>query len=165
MSYMTRIWPFSHKKNHYFRKEFLYDTFLLCSYFRAHPTTLLLKILGGRMYGPSPPQFLGVPSPSPPLGLRRCLQQSNTFYSKAIHFTAGPHRYHSAGQQRNTNEVTLNHNFTEIEIQRKTRGNLATILQQDSIAAEQHRRRSSIPAVLNLFRFADHLTNVVSVRD
>ena len=28
--------------------------FLLCSYFRAHPTTLLLKILGGRMHGPSP---------------------------------------------------------------------------------------------------------------
>src|SRR6218665_1336759 len=29
--------------------------FLLCSYFRAHPTTLLLKILGGeRMHGPFP---------------------------------------------------------------------------------------------------------------
>src|SRR6218665_2281715 len=28
--------------------------FLLCSYFRAHPTTLLLKILGARMHGPSP---------------------------------------------------------------------------------------------------------------
>src|SRR6218665_471888 len=25
-----RIWPFPHKKNHYFRKEFLYGTFLLC---------------------------------------------------------------------------------------------------------------------------------------
>jgi len=51
-----RIWPFLHKKNHYFTKEFLDDTlcFLLCSYFRAHPTTLLLKILGGRMHEASP---------------------------------------------------------------------------------------------------------------
>src|SRR6218665_1771346 len=49
-----RILPFLHKKNHYFRKEFLDDTFLkLCSYFHAHPTTLLLEILGGRMHGPS----------------------------------------------------------------------------------------------------------------
>src|SRR6218665_3168112 len=39
--------------------------FLLCSYFRAHPTTLLLQILGGRMHGPSPSQILGGPSPSP----------------------------------------------------------------------------------------------------
>src|SRR6218665_889828 len=63
-----RIRPFPHKNNHYFRKEFLYDTFLksvrtfvvvfntdygsseplktlvmLCYVmFRAHPTTLLL---------------------------------------------------------------------------------------------------------------------------
>src|SRR6218665_3238642 len=42
--------------------------FLLCSYFRAHPTTLLLKILGRRMHGPSPPQILGDRPPrSPPL--------------------------------------------------------------------------------------------------
>src|SRR6218665_2582982 len=27
---------------------------LLCSYFTAHSTTLLLRILGGRMHGPSP---------------------------------------------------------------------------------------------------------------
>ena len=34
---------FLHHKDHYFRKEFLDKTiFLLCSYFRAHPTTLLL---------------------------------------------------------------------------------------------------------------------------
>jgi len=65
------IWPFLHKKNHYFRKEFRDDTFfLLCSYFRAHPTTLLLKILGGRMHGPSPPQILGDRPPPVPLGLR-----------------------------------------------------------------------------------------------
>src|SRR6218665_515465 len=37
--------------------------FLLCSYFRAHPTTLLLKILGGRMHGPPHLKFLGGPSP------------------------------------------------------------------------------------------------------
>src|SRR6218665_1755047 len=42
--------------------------FFLFSYFRAHPTTLLLKILGGRMHGPSPTSNLGGPSPrSPPL--------------------------------------------------------------------------------------------------
>src|SRR6218665_3544751 len=38
-----RIRPFLHKKNHYFRKEFLDKTiFLLCSCFPANPTTLLL---------------------------------------------------------------------------------------------------------------------------
>src|SRR6218665_863416 len=46
--------------------------FLLCSYFRAHPTTLLLKILRGRMHGPSPHlEFWGDRPPvsprSPPL--------------------------------------------------------------------------------------------------
>src|SRR6218665_3800020 len=45
--------------------------FLLCSYFRAHPTTLLLKILGGRMHGPSPNSNLGAVPPVP-LGLRPC---------------------------------------------------------------------------------------------
>src|SRR6218665_1008146 len=44
--------------------------FLLCSYFRAHPTTLLLKILGGGCMGHPPPQILGgtVP-PVPPRSL------------------------------------------------------------------------------------------------
>ena len=42
--------------------------FLLCSYFRAHPTTLLLEILGGtNAWAVPPPQILGGPSP---LGLR-----------------------------------------------------------------------------------------------
>src|SRR6218665_308914 len=50
--------------------------------------------------------------------------------SNAIHFTAAQHRYCSAGQQRNTIQATLNHNVAEIEIQGKTRGNFATILQQ-----------------------------------
>src|SRR6218665_3305759 len=44
---------------------------LLCSYFRAHPTTLLLKILGGRMHGPSPTsKFGGDRPPQSALGLR-----------------------------------------------------------------------------------------------
>src|SRR6218665_395652 len=52
---MTPISPFPHKRNHYFRKEFLYDTvFLLCSYFRARQTTLLLKILGDGCMGRPP---------------------------------------------------------------------------------------------------------------
>src|SRR6218665_3021760 len=43
--------------------------FLLFSYFRTHPTTLLLKILGGRMHGPSPHLKLwgGPPPRFPPL--------------------------------------------------------------------------------------------------
>ena len=72
MSYITLIWPFLHKKKHYFRKEFLDDTyFLLCSSFRARPATLLLKILGGQCMGRSPTSNFGGPSPqsprSPPL--------------------------------------------------------------------------------------------------
>src|SRR6218665_2023991 len=63
MSYMT----ISSQENHHFS---------LCSYFHAHPTTLLLKILGGPMHGPSPTSnFWGdrPPSPprSPPLGISR----------------------------------------------------------------------------------------------
>ena len=61
-------------KKRLFQKRIpLWHHFLLCSYFRAHPTTLLLKILGGRMHGPSPHlKFWGErppsPSRSPPLG-------------------------------------------------------------------------------------------------
>jgi len=41
--------------------------------------TLLLKILGGRMHGPSsPPQILGDRPPSPPLSLRPCAHQDLT---------------------------------------------------------------------------------------
>ena len=66
MSYMT----LSSQENHYFRKEFVDDTFsLLCSYFRAHATTLFLKNIGERMHGPSPTSNLLGLSPSP-LGLR-----------------------------------------------------------------------------------------------
>ena len=40
------IWPFLSSQEKHLS--------LLCLYFHAHPTTLLLKILGGRMHGPSP---------------------------------------------------------------------------------------------------------------
>src|SRR6218665_1186947 len=76
-----RTQPFPHKKNTYF---------LLFSYFRAHPTTLLLKILGGRMHGMStPPQTLGGPSPqSPPrfspLTLCPIKTHQNTFQKSSI---------------------------------------------------------------------------------
>src|SRR6218665_2072840 len=50
MSYMT----LSSQEQPLFQKKNSFMTpFLLCSYFRAHPTTLLLKIFGGRMHGPS----------------------------------------------------------------------------------------------------------------
>src|SRR6218665_1687277 len=59
MSYMT----ISSQENHHFS---------LRSYLHAHPTTLLLKALGGPMHGPSPTSnFWGaVPPRSPPLVLR-----------------------------------------------------------------------------------------------
>src|SRR6218665_983009 len=55
----------------------------LGSCFHAHPTTLLLKILGGPMHGPSPPPqiFWGTVPPSPLLGLRPCLIESPDTYS------------------------------------------------------------------------------------
>src|SRR6218665_4006689 len=47
--------------------------FSLCSCFHAHPTTLLLKILGGPMHGRSPTSNFGrtVPPRSPPLPILR----------------------------------------------------------------------------------------------
>src|SRR6218665_850463 len=67
MSYMT----FSSQEQPLFQiseENSFMTPFLLCSYFRAHPTTLLLKILGGgRMHGPSPHLKLwGDRPPSPP---------------------------------------------------------------------------------------------------
>src|SRR6218665_737680 len=61
------IWPFLHNKKLSFNKKFLDDTyFLLCSSFRAHATTLLLKILGGPMHGSSPHlKFWGTVPPVP----------------------------------------------------------------------------------------------------
>ena len=62
---------------------------LLCSYFRAHPTTLLLKILVGRMHGAPPHQifFWGdrppVPYRSPPLHVKHV-----NFYFRLIASTS-----------------------------------------------------------------------------
>src|SRR6218665_1253976 len=74
----------------YFTKEFLYITLsLLCSCFRAHPTKLLLKILRGRMHGPSPTSnLLGRPSPPVPLGLRPCENYVLKAYNKRPMYTA-----------------------------------------------------------------------------
>src|SRR6218665_43704 len=59
--------------DHYsIKRKFLYDHFFLCSYFHAHLTTLLLKILGRRMHWPSPTSHFGGPSTQSPLGLRPC---------------------------------------------------------------------------------------------
>jgi len=43
------------------------------AYFSAHPTTLLLKILGGRMHGPSPTSNFGGTVPPVPLGFCPCV--------------------------------------------------------------------------------------------
>src|SRR6218665_3963860 len=73
MSYMT----LSSQENTLFQKIILlWHIFLLYSYFRALPTTLLLQLLGDGCMGRPPPQILGdrPPSPprSPPLGNRCC---------------------------------------------------------------------------------------------
>src|SRR6218665_433213 len=77
------IWPFLHNKKPSFNKKFLDDTyFFLSSSFRAHPTTILLKILGGPRHGPAPHlKFLGGPSPQSPLGRRPCLLPQNNISS------------------------------------------------------------------------------------
>src|SRR6218665_578749 len=60
MSYMT----LSSQENTLFQKIILlWHIFLLYSYFRALPTTLLLQLLGGRMHGPSPTSNFGRTSP------------------------------------------------------------------------------------------------------
>jgi len=56
-----------------------------------------------------------------------------------VHITPS---YPTAGQQRHTNQATLNHNLTEIETQGKTRGqfrhNTPAEQHRPSISAEQH---------------------------
>src|SRR6218665_1622118 len=61
MSYMT----ISSQENHHFS---------LCSYFHAHPTTLLLKILGGTNAWAVPHLKFGGTVPPVPLGLRPWFQ-------------------------------------------------------------------------------------------
>ena len=58
--------PFFMRKTSILQKNSFLTPFLLNTYFHTHPITLLLQILGGRIHGPSPPQILGGPSPSPP---------------------------------------------------------------------------------------------------
>src|SRR6218665_3743872 len=63
--------PFFTRKTTISENNSLTTPILLCSYFRARPTTLLLKILGERMHGPSPTSiFFGETSPKSHLGLR-----------------------------------------------------------------------------------------------
>src|SRR6218665_3492196 len=65
-------------KNLYFlTKHSFMTTFLVGSYFATHPITLLLKILGGRMHGPSPTSNLGGPSPHYPSKCPPMLRSSN----------------------------------------------------------------------------------------
>src|SRR6218665_2556907 len=72
---------FQHFPYVYYVKCRIYDHFLtrktqfsLCSCFHAHPTTLLLKILGGGpMHGRSPTSTFGGDRPPVPPGLRPCL--------------------------------------------------------------------------------------------
>src|SRR6218665_3815848 len=62
--------PFLKKKKSTISENNSFMTpFLLCPYFRAHPTTLLLKILGGRqIWRDRPPS----PSRSPPVIYASC---------------------------------------------------------------------------------------------
>src|SRR6218665_902514 len=56
--------PFFTRKSTISEKNSVMTPFLLCSYFRAHPTTLTLKILGGTDAWAVPqPQFLGGTAP------------------------------------------------------------------------------------------------------
>src|SRR6218665_684123 len=59
--------PFFTRKSTISEKNSLTPIFLLCSSFRAHPTTLILKILGGtNAWAFPPPQILGGTVPSVP---------------------------------------------------------------------------------------------------
>jgi len=61
MALSSREKPLFHKKTSFM------TPFLLNSYFRTHPTTLLLKILGGLMLGPPRPQNFWSDGPPAPL--------------------------------------------------------------------------------------------------
>src|SRR6218665_375029 len=67
-----RIRPFLHKKNHYFRKEFLYKTTFSSFHSRASDNTTSLNIGGDQCMGRPPTSNFGGTVPhtpmSPPLG-------------------------------------------------------------------------------------------------
>src|SRR6218665_227266 len=68
--------PFHIRKNTISENNSFMTPFLLCSYFRAHPTTLYFsKYWGDGCMGRPPPQTLGVLSPPVLLGLRPCQQR------------------------------------------------------------------------------------------
>src|SRR6218665_2711992 len=80
--------PFLRKTSTVSEKNSFITPFLLCSYFRADPTTLLLKILGGRMHGPSSHlNFFGVAVPPVPLGLRPCIYLNITRVLNELHLS------------------------------------------------------------------------------
>ena len=67
-----RIWPFPHKNNHYFRKEFLYDTFFtLFVLLRVSDNTASQNIGGTDAWASPTSNFRGT-VPQSPLGLRPC---------------------------------------------------------------------------------------------
>ena len=64
-----RIWPFLHKKKHYFRKEFHDDTYFFTLFELSRPShnTTSQNIGGTNAWAVPPPQFfLGGPSPQSP---------------------------------------------------------------------------------------------------
>ena len=79
-----RIWSFLHKKSHYFRKEFLDDSFFKTLFVlsRASDNTTSQN-MGGRMHGPSPTSnFFGRTVPqssyrSPPLSMTHLQTDQN----------------------------------------------------------------------------------------
>src|SRR6218665_3328968 len=83
MTHMT----LSSEEKPLFQKEFLYDTFFtlfVLSHIRR--TTLLLKILGGRMHGPSPTSNFGGPSPKFPHRSPSLLLMTVNLVPVGLHF-------------------------------------------------------------------------------
>jgi len=83
-----RIWPFRHKKNHYFKKEFLDNTsfFTLFVLSRVSDNTTSQNIGGTDAWTVPPPQILGDrpprPPKSPPLVDRDSLKSKSTMSVK-----------------------------------------------------------------------------------
>ena len=63
-----RIWPFLHKKHHYFRTKFLDDTYFFTLFVLSRPSdNTTFQNIGGPMHGPSPHlKCWGDRPPSPP---------------------------------------------------------------------------------------------------
>src|SRR6218665_1531140 len=80
--------------------------FLLCSYFHAHPTTLLLKILGDQGMGRPPTSNLGRTVPPVPLGLRPWRAHT------ATHTHAHTHTCVQSRTPTHTHTHTYTHTYT-----------------------------------------------------